>query len=262
MVTQIIPIRFVEAGQLVSELSPFISSSRIVANQAGNSIVITDTQANIRHLVEIVKAIDSSAEDVTEVKVFHLQYPDPNEMSTLLSGLFPDQTGATSPIRFGNRGRGGGGGGRGGFGGGFGGGFNPFAAAFGGGNQNAGNSQTDRIKKRNQVIAVADGRTSSVVVTATRDLMEQITEMVDQLDRPGKTSVLAVIPISHADPSEVLQVLQDTVGVSSTRNNRNTQSQLQTRTQQSLNNQGQSTFGTGFGGNRGGGGGFGGQRGF
>src|SRR5262245_4847904 len=263
MVTQIIPIRFVEAGQLVSELSPFISSSRIVANQAGNSIVITDTQSNIRHLVEIIKAIDSSAEDVTEVKVFHSQFADPTEMANLLSGLFRDQSGnASSPIRFGNRGgRGGGAGGRGG-GFGFGGGFNPFAAAFGGGNQGGGNSQTDRIKKRNQVIAVADGRTSSVVVTATRDLMEQITEMVDQLDRPGKTSVLAVIPISHADPSEVLQVLQDTVGVSSTRNNRNTQSQLQTRTQQSLNNQGQSTFGTGFGGNRGGGGGFGGQRGF
>jgi uncharacterized membrane protein YgcG len=79
--------------------------------------VITDTQANIRHLVEIVKAIDSSAEDVTEVKVFRLRYADPTEMATLLSGLFPDQNGAQSLMRFGG-GRGGGGRGGGGRGGG------------------------------------------------------------------------------------------------------------------------------------------------
>jgi general secretion pathway protein D len=244
MVTQIIPIRYVEASQLVSDISPFVSSgATIIANQAGNSIIITDTQANIRHLVEIIKAIDSSAEDVTEVKVFHLRYADPSEMATLLAGLFPDQNGAAqAPIRFGNRGGGGGfGGGRGGFGGG--GGFNPFAAAFGGGgNASTGNSQNDRIKKRNQVVAVADARTSSVVVTATKDLMEQITEMVDQLDNPGKAQHMEVIHINNSDPSEVLSVLQDTVGASSSRNSRSTQSSpFQTRIQQSQSGSSSST---------------------
>jgi type II secretory pathway component GspD/PulD (secretin) len=228
MVTQIIPIRYVEANQLVTDLSPFVSSSAtIIANQAGNSIVVTDTQANIRHLVEIIKAIDSSAEDVTEVKVFKLRYADPSETATLLTSLFPDTSGtAQSPIRFGNRAGGGGFGGRGG--------FNPFAAAFGGGgNQGGGNSQGDRIKKRNQVVAVADARTSSVVVTATKDLMEQISEMVDQLDHPGKTQKMEVIHISNADPSEVLTVLQDTVGASTSRSTRNQSSPFQTRVQQS-----------------------------
>ncbi len=154
--TWIIPIRYVEAQQLVSDISPFVSpSATIIANQAGNSIIITDAQSNTRHLSEIIKSIDSSAQDVTEVRVFPLRYADPNEMATLLSGLFPDQTGATSPIqvRGGRGGRGGFGGGRGGFGGGAGG-FNPFAAAFGA--TQGGNSQSDRIKQRKQVLAVAD----------------------------------------------------------------------------------------------------------
>jgi general secretion pathway protein D len=266
MVTQIIPIRFVEASQLVSDISPFVSSqATIIANQAGNSIIITDTQANIRHLVEIIKAIDSSAEDVTEVKVFRLQHADPTEMATLLSGLFPDQTTAQSPIRFGRGGRGGGGGGGGfgGFGGRGGGGFGPFAAAFGGGNASTGNPQTDRIKKRNQVLAVADARTKSVVVTATRDLMEQITEMVDQLDQPGKMQRMEVIRINNADPSEVLSVLQDTVGATSSRNSRNSQvSPFQNRIQQNqnYNNNSSGTTGarSGAGGRGGGGGGGGG----
>jgi type II secretory pathway component GspD/PulD (secretin) len=259
-VTQIIPIRYVEAGQLVSDISPFVSpNATIIANQAGNSIVITDTQANIRHLLEIIKAIDSSAEDVTEVKVFRLRYADPTEMATLLAGLFPDQSGtAQSPIRFGNRGggRGGGGFGGGGFGGG---GFNPFAAAFGrGGAAPAAGGQTDRIRKRNQVVAVADARTSTVVVTATRDLMEQITEMVEQLDNPGKAQRMQVIRISNADPSEVLAVLQDTVGATTSRNTRNQTSPFQTRIQQNQNstatgNTGFGQTGTQRGGQRGGG---------
>ncbi|HET7624612.1 MAG TPA: secretin N-terminal domain-containing protein [Verrucomicrobiae bacterium] len=249
MVTQIIPIRFVEAQQLVSDISPFVSpQATVIANQAGNSIVITDIQSNIKHLVEIIKAIDSSAEDVTEVKVFKLQYADPTEMATLLTSLFPDQNTAQAPIRFGRGGRGGRGG------------FNPFAAAFGGGNNNNGNSVSDRIKKRNQVVAVADARTSSVVVTATADLMDQISEMIAQLDNPSnKGQRVAVIHINNADPQEILPVLQDTFGGNNTRN-RNNSTQLspfQYRIQQNQNNSGvntsRGTFGGSGLGNRGGG---------
>ena len=151
MVTQIIPIRSVDAQQLMSDLSPFRSDeARIIANQAGNSIVITDTQSNIKHLLEIIKAIDSSAEDVTEVEVFTLKNADATETAALLSSFFPDQSnngGGGAPVRFGGRG------GRGG--GGFGGGFQGLAAAFGGGG-NQGNALSQRVKKRQQVLAVAD----------------------------------------------------------------------------------------------------------
>jgi len=51
MVTQIIPIRYVSARQLITDLSPLTSSrATIIANDAGNSIIVTDTQANIHHL--------------------------------------------------------------------------------------------------------------------------------------------------------------------------------------------------------------------
>ena len=80
------------------------SHATIVANEAGNSIAVTDTQANIRHLVEIIKAIDSSAEDETELRVFHLKHHDPTEIANLLTGLFSGQGntgGSQTPIRFG-----------------------------------------------------------------------------------------------------------------------------------------------------------------
>ena len=227
MVTQIIPIRFVEASQLVSDLSPFVSSgATIIANQAGNSIVITDTQTNIRHLVEIIKAIDSSAEDVTELRVFHLQHADPTEMASLLTSLFQDQNGtAQAPLRFGG-GRGGfGGGGRGGFGGGFG----PFAAAMAGASAATGNPQQDRIKKRNQVVAVADARTSSIVVTATKDLIEQISDMVRELDfKSDKEQTVKVFHLNNADGQAILPVLQNMFQNSTTANRNGTTGSSQT----------------------------------
>jgi hypothetical protein len=270
IVTQIIPIRFVEAKQLIADLSPLVSSrATIIANEAGNSLIVTDTQANIRHLVEVIQAIDSSAEDVTEVRVFHLQYHDPNEVANLLTTLFSEQgtAGNQTPIRFGGFGGGGGGGGfRGGF-------IARMMAAQGGGGgagAGGGGNNNDRIKKHARVTAVPDQRTQSVVVTAAKDLMEQISDMVAQLDQQESPKVahVSVIHLENADPQQVQQVLQDVFQSGNTaRRNGNQSSPLMNRMQQSQNSSGGAFGGggNGFGGGGGngfGGGGFGGGGGF
>lgn len=262
IVTQIIPIRFVEAKQLISDLSPFVSSqATVVANEAGNSILITDTQANIRHLVEIIKAIDSSAEASTEIKVYHLKHANPTDVATLISGVFPSQSGSgsQSPIRFGagNAGRGGNfGGGNFGGGGGPGGFFaRMMAANTGGGNT----GQTDRIRKQTQVTAVADLRTSSVVVTAQKDLIEQIDQMMEQLDVPSeRDQKVYVFHVDHGDPQQMVQVLQNTFGTSTT-SSRNgssstTQSALEQRAQQNAQQMGSTSSSSSLGTSRTGGG--------
>jgi general secretion pathway protein D len=201
IVTQIIPIRFVEARQLVSDLSTFVSpQATIVANEAGNSVVITDTQANIRHLAEIIKAIDSSAEGETEIRVFYLKHANPSDVATLLGGIFPSSgSGGTSannqsPIRFG-----GGGGGGGGF----------FQRMMSANTAGAGSSQNSRVQKQTQVLAVADSRTSSVVVTASKDLMEEIAGMIKELDvNSTRDQKVYVFHMNNGDPQQVAQVLQ------------------------------------------------------
>ncbi len=218
VVTQIIPVRYVEVAQLVKDLQPLVSmQTSITANEAGNALVITDTQANIRKVAEVVKAIDMGAEDVTVVKVFHLQHADPTETADLLTNLFPDDTrtgGNQSPMQFGGPGgfirrmmTGGGPGGTGATGG--------------------SNSQSSRIRKRNRVVAVADPRTGSVVVTATKVLMDQIEDVITQLDPdPANTRGVAIFPVQNAEPQEALQVLQDMFNKTGTpQNNRSTSSQ-------------------------------------
>ena len=260
IVTQIIPLRFVEAPQLVKDLSPFVAqTATIVANEAGNSIVITDTQANIRHLCEIIKAIDSSAEASTEIRVFHLQHANPSDVATLLGGVFPSQSssgGNQTPVRFGGGGGpfggffgGGGGGGRGGGG--------------GGGGQGSTGGSNDRIRKQTQVVAVADLRTSSVVVTAQKDLMEQIAGMIEQVDVSStRDQKVFVYHLDHGDPQQAATVLQgmfQSSGSSRSGSSSSQNSALQSRGTQNATSMGSSsssssTLGGGRTGGTGGGG--------
>jgi type II secretory pathway component GspD/PulD (secretin) len=263
IVTQVIPIRFVDAGDLVKDLSSFVSpEATVVANDAGNSIVITDTQSNIRHIVEIIKAVDSSAEAETELRVFRLRYASPVDVANELSSIFPSSTSGTgnnnqAPFRFG-------------------GGGNPFARFFGGGGggggsgggNSAGNSASDRIKKATQVTAVADSRIQAVIVTAPKDLMDGIAGMMQDLDVPSaRDQQVYVFHLKHGDPYEVSQVLQGQFQSStssrgsSSSSSGSTQSTLQLRAQNTAtstsasgNTVGSSFSGSSTTGGRGGGG--------
>jgi general secretion pathway protein D len=220
VVTQIIPVRFVDVAQLLKDLQPLVSSvnSTMTANEAGNAIVITDTQAVIHKVAEVIKAIDAGAEEFTDMQVFKLVNADPQETADLITSLFPDDTrnnNNPSPGVFGGFRRsffGGGGG-------------------FGGNNSSSSssNSQNQRIKKRNRVIAVADTRTASVVVSASRDLMDQIAETIHQLDADpkGRTTV-KVYQFQNADPRDALPVLQDMFNKNTTQNSRNNSTATQT----------------------------------
>lgn len=252
IITQIMPIRYVEAAQLLKDIQPLVSASTtMTANEAGNSIVITDTQANIHRVAEIIKAIDTGAQSETEVRVFRLKFADPVEMASLLGSLFPDDSrsgSSQSPIRFG------GGGGRGG------GMAGMLGGMFGGaGNSSGGSNQ--RIQKRARVLAVPDQRTASVIVSAAKELMDQIGVMVEQLDaNPAKKRNVYVYSLENADVTEVQQVLSDMFERNSTtsqRNNRNSQQNNALRNRSTQNqmrgNTGSGMNSSAFGSSRGGG---------
>lgn len=244
IVTQIIPIRFVEARQLVSDLSSFVSpQATVVANEAGNSIVITDTQANIRHLAEIIRAIDNSAEAETEIRVFHLKYANPSDVASEIASVFPSSTSGSSaqaPTRFGG-GFGGPGGGPSGF-------FARMMAGNAGGSSSS--SSSDRIKRATQVNAVADSRIQAVIVTAPKDLIEEIAGMMKDLDvASDRDQNVYVFKMNNGDPQQAAQVLQNMFQTTSTRNNTSSSqnSALQQRAQTTTTTTSQTTSQTGFG---------------
>src|SRR5262249_10895791 len=61
MVTQIIPVRYANVTQLITNLRPLIGTyAEMSPNESANSIVLTATEADVRRMTEIISALDDS----------------------------------------------------------------------------------------------------------------------------------------------------------------------------------------------------------
>ena len=184
--TWIVPIRFVEARQLASDLALFVSPQAMVtANEAGNSILITDKQASIRHLVEIIQAVDNSAEADTEIRVFPLEFASPADVASDLNSAFPgvNSSDDQAPIQF-------------------------PGSPFGDAGTDTGSSQ-QRLQKATQITAVTDARIQAVIVTAPKSLMKEIAGLIAKLDvKSDRDQEVFTFHLQNGDPQQMAQVLQ------------------------------------------------------
>ena len=213
MFMQIIPLRRIDATQAARDLGTLLpGSSTITANADSNSLVVTDTNLNLKHVVELVSALDGSMDTVSTVKIFKLENADPYEMAQLLTNLYASPSQGTSG-RTGQSTQG-----RGGFPGGAG--FNPAAAIAaamagrggGGGNRTGGGGGggSTTTNRSVPVVAVADPRTFSVIVTAAKEVMPDITEMVAQLDTSSaRKQKVFVYTMENANVKQVEAILKN-----------------------------------------------------
>ncbi len=208
LVMQIIPLRRIDATQASRDLATLLpGSATLTANQDSNSLVVTDTNINVRHIVEIISALDTSADTVSTMKMFKLTNADPIEMAQLITNIF------STPTQGSTAGRGGQAAGFPGFPGfpGFGG----RGGATGGttgrsgrtGTSTGGSSSTSRSTP---VVAIADARTYSVIVTAGKDAMPEISDIIAQLDSsPARKQKVFVYTLENADVKQVESVLKN-----------------------------------------------------
>lgn len=109
MVTQIIPIRYANASQLVQNLQPLIDEdAQLSANESSNALIMTDTQANIRRVTQIVQALDTSISGITAMRVYPLKNATATEAAEIINQVMG---GGESNNRGGRGGSTGGGGG-------------------------------------------------------------------------------------------------------------------------------------------------------
>ncbi|HEX3358370.1 MAG TPA: secretin N-terminal domain-containing protein, partial [Tepidisphaeraceae bacterium] len=283
MITAVIPLRQADAMQLKQDIAPLINpEADFTANQSSNALMITDTQANIRRVVEIVSALDTHLADSAVVKVFQLQYANATTTAQLINDLF----GQTATGRGGNGNGGGGGffnrflggggaggggfpgfgGGGGGFGGGGfgGGGAGGGGAGAGGGGRGAGaggggggrGNNNNEGRQTVPIKASADDRTNTVVIAGPPDSLEEIGRIIHELDaNPAASDTVFVYRLKNAQALDVQATLNSLF-------NGAAQPTSSSRTNISSNNLGGNRAfgsggltGSGGGGNRGGGGG-------
>lgn len=210
MVMQVIPLRHIDATTAVRDLGTLLpSSASVTANQDSNSLIVTDTQINVRHIVEIVAALDGSIDSASTVRVFQLRHADPAEMAQLLTSLFATGTGNPQVAGGGNTN------------------FANRVAAFGGfpgggapgGGNNAANRGRSSGGRGTPVVAVADPRTFSIVVTASKAQMLDIAAMINQLDtNSGRQQKVFVYTLQNADVRQTENVLKNLFQSNTTRN--------------------------------------------
>lgn len=201
IVTQIIPVRYINATQLTRDLQPLLPlTATLTANEGGNALVLTDTQANIRRMAEIVRALDTALASVSVVRVFPLKYADAKSLATVIKDLFApqqEQTRSNDPrARFMNllRGRGGEGG--------------PPGFGGPGGDMGGGGFGGNARAPVPRVVAVADERSNSLIVNAPEEQIPIIEDIVQQVDTDVEDiTELRVFRLKHADAQEMADLL-------------------------------------------------------
>ena len=205
MVTQIIPVKYASVSQLVPNLELLLpTTATLSANESANSLILVATKTDIKRMLKIITALDTSIASVSSIKVIPLKYADAKDTATLITSLFTSQGGT----------QGGNTGGRGNlfnmFGGGpFGGGPVAFGGFGGrGGNTGGRGSTSGGGAAAAKVVAVGDDRSNSLVVSAPADLVATIESMVKEIDQEvTDVSELQVFRLANADASEVADQL-------------------------------------------------------
>ena len=202
LITQIIPLRHADATQLLEDLAPVVNpEAPFTANGSSNALVVTDTSANVRRLVEMVNALDQSLADSVDVRVFQLEYANATEAATLVNEVFGE-------LAVGPGGEGGGG-------------------AGGGSRNQRGGDPREEMRRRfmqamagdqggargSKVNAAADDRTNSLVVTGPGDTLEIVQTIIKQIDsNPVADETVFVYRLRNAQAANVQGVINDLFG--------------------------------------------------
>lgn len=226
IITQVIPVRYADAAQLKTDLAPLIPAyASMSANVSTNTLILTDTAANVKRIMQIIRALDTAVSAVTQVRVFPLQYANASSAARLITAVFepeppPSQQRGTPVItRFGR-----------------------FQQGGQGQQQNpeAGRPQT-------RVIASADDRTNTVVVSGPDDTMPLIEQVLHELDaNPAQEQAVFIYYLRNAQAVNMETVLNNLFnGSTTTRTTTGTTSRGATQAQSRTGGMTLSQIGTG-----------------
>jgi len=208
MVTQIIPIRFGNAGELIENITELLPDyATISANAGSNAIILTDTQQSIHRIAEIVSALDTSISSISEIRVFPLVYADAKQLADVIKGLFQSSSsgssrssssrGSSSGIAEMMRAR-------------FGGGSSSSRSSGSSGrsSRSGGSGSSAALAAASRVVAISEERTNSLVVSAPSDVIPTIEQLVKEMDRTIEdVTEIQVFKLQNADAYEMADVL-------------------------------------------------------
>ena len=204
IVTYVVPVSHVTASTLKENLSGLIPEyASLEANEDGNALIITDTVANIKRLIQIVQALDTHMSRVAEIRIFRLTSADATSVASLINNVFQQDQQSSSSSRRGGmpnpmemmmrmRGRRGG----------------P------GGDDNGGSSNGTGSGSVNvQIVAAADEQTNSVVVRGPSETLDLVADLVKSLEETNiQVANVRVFQLKYADAMNTAEMINQLFG--------------------------------------------------
>jgi general secretion pathway protein D len=166
-ITQVIPLENLDASDVASQIQGLVSPNANIIPTSTNSLIITDTAANIQRVLTIVS--DTESQLSGGLRVFSLRYYDSQDMTDLVNSLILGRGGASAAPGGGRR--------------------MPYERRL---TARPGQPQMARPGGASSAAGIGAGpefcypdtRTNSVILLATPIHTEQVQALIDQLDRP------------------------------------------------------------------------------
>ncbi|MBI4040425.1 MAG: type II secretion system secretin GspD [Deltaproteobacteria bacterium] len=184
-ITQIYHLKYISAGEIARSLQLISNPRAIVPYEPTNSLIISDTGANINRLIEILQHLDIKGfeEKLEVIKIRHASAKDvAQQLNDILSdsrssgGYRPGGTSRFSP---------------------------PSAPSFGGGE--GGSEQISKI--------IPDNRTNHIIVKANKQGIEKLKDLISRLDIPVRGGgKIHVYYLQNSSAEKIVTTLNKIVG--------------------------------------------------
>ncbi|HEY3379704.1 MAG TPA: secretin N-terminal domain-containing protein, partial [Armatimonadota bacterium] len=192
VVTQVVQLQNASASKLKDELKPLVADDQanLLAVTSSNMLIVTDTEGNVKRLLQIINLLDKDPNDVLDVEIYQCKFASASILTASLSKIFPITTSNTAAQ--GQNGQQPG---------------QPQPGGRQGGNGASGPSvRTDDgvYSMKGEFRVAADDRTNSLIISASRQKINMVLAMVKKLDVDTTPAVKArIFPLKYADATLV-----------------------------------------------------------
>jgi general secretion pathway protein D len=190
-VTRMIPLYYIDATAITNTLKPLISKdAAVVVYGPTNTIILTDTKANIRRILGILESLDIETHK-QELAVIKILYADAGTLGRQITDIYGGSaTGGKSSASSARRDR----------------------SSRRSSSSKSTSSAGLQTSQRDEIRIITESRTNSLLVLASRSQIGEIRNLIHKLDVPvvggGK---IHVYYLKHADAQEMAKTLNNLV---------------------------------------------------
>ena len=167
VITQIIPLKYIDAKQVQSTLARIVSSNAMIAYEPTNTLIISDSGFKVRRVIDILELLDVQTQQ-PKVMIVPIKYSDPKSIADKVNQIL-QASGAAGKGKTGSRGT-----------------FNSFKIL------------TD--ERTSSVIIFGPPRT-------IKDVRELVKKFDTKIDDPSAQASIHVRPLDYADAKKLASTL-------------------------------------------------------